>query len=138
MAEQGAKHLAFVSRSGTDSQAAARTVELLKDRGVNALVLRADITSQDDLSNALSTIDPRVPIRGVINAASIFRDASFSKTTIDAWKEVVETKVKGSLNLHKLLKDESLDFFVMTSSVASILGSSGQTNYSAGMYFLTS
>ncbi len=56
----------------------------------------------------------------------------FSKMTIEGWKQVADTKVKGAINLHELLKDEPLDFFVMTSSVASTLGSSGQANYSAG------
>lgn len=134
MADRGAKYLAFVSRSGTDNPAAAETVQLLKDRGVNTLILRANITNQDELTQAVAKIDPKVPIRGALNAASVFRDTIFSNMTIEAWKEVTDTKVKGSLNLHEVLKDELLDFFVMTSSVASTLGSSGQTNYSAGKH----
>ncbi|KAH7308948.1 KR domain-containing protein [Stachybotrys elegans] len=138
MVRQGAKHLAFVSRSGADSPAAAQTVQELQAQGAKPLVLRADITKRGDLERALLEIDPSTPVRGVINAASVFRGGLFSKATVDAWREVVDTKVKGSLMLHELLKDKPLDFFVMTSSVASALGSSGQTNYSAANSFLDS
>lgn len=137
MASRGAKHLAFVSRSGTDSQVAKDTVTLLQARhGVKALVLRADITKRDELDRAEAEIDQaQLPaVRGVLNAAAVFKDTLFSNMTLEAWNEVVDTKVKGSMNLHELFKEKDLDFFVMTSSVASTLGSSGQANYSAGKH----
>nr|APX43983.1 polyketide synthase [Pestalotiopsis microspora] len=118
--------------------AASDTVRELKDRGVEALALRANITDKDELARAVAEVKPDLPIRGVVNAASIFRDMLFDKMSLDAWKDVADTKVKGSLNLHEVLKDEPLDFFVMTSSVASTLGSSGQANYSAANSFLDS
>lgn len=37
----------------------------------------------------------------------------------------------GALNLHNALKDTTLDFFVMTSSISAVLGNPGQSNYSA-------
>ena len=132
MSDRGAKHLAFVSRSAADTPSAAETVELLRSRGVNVSLLRANVTNKSELATALSQVDPRFPVKGILNAASVFRDTLFDKMTIDAWKAVADTKVVGCLNLHEAFQDTSLDFFVMTSSVASALGSSGQTNYSAG------
>jgi acyl carrier protein len=46
----------------------------------------------------------------------------------------VRPKVQGTWNLHKLLGD-GLDFFVMLSSSASIVGSRAQGNYAAGNAF---
>ncbi|XXH01498.1 hypothetical protein Hte_007858 [Hypoxylon texense] len=138
MAQKGAKHMAFISRSGADSPSAAETINVLRNRGVGALVLRADIARPEELASALTEIDPAIPIRGVLNAAGIFNDKIFSNMTVSAWRNVVDAKVKGCLNLHNALKGEQLDFFVMTGSIASVLGSAGQSNYSAANAFLDS
>lgn len=132
MAQRGARHLAFISRSGTENTAAARTVEQLRAKGVQVIVLSADITDREALDRVITGLKSAVPVRGIVNAAGIFRDATFNNMTLDAWNSVVKTKVNGSLNLHEAFKNEPLDFFVMTSSVSSCLGSSGQTNYAAG------
>jgi aryl carrier-like protein len=44
-------------------------------------------------------------------------------------------KVHGTMNLDKAFASSDLDFFVMTSSVASVMGSAGQANYAAGSAF---
>ena len=44
-------------------------------------------------------------------------------------------KVDGTRNLHEALKDHSLDFFLMLSSVTTIIGMKGQANYAAGNSF---
>ncbi|CAL8574622.1 hypothetical protein XPA_000576 [Xanthoria parietina] len=44
---------------------------------------------------------------------------------------VLQPKVQGSWNLHSLLPS-NLDFFILLSSYAGIIGSYGQTNYAAG------
>ncbi|KAI3390425.1 hypothetical protein diail_9721, partial [Diaporthe ilicicola] len=152
MAERGARHLAFLSRSGTGTPAAATTVKMLEARGVKVVVLCADIMDYNQVVHAIKNIRSRSPslppIRGVLNAAGITRDRVLSNMTASAWHQVAHPKVQGSLNLHKALlpaEDESpameiqgkpvrrpdLDFFVMTSSVAGACGSAGQANYTS-------
>ncbi|KAI3331710.1 ketoacyl-synt-domain-containing protein [Xylariaceae sp. AK1471] len=138
MATRGVRHLAFISRSGTENKPAAQTVEQLKAKGVQVLVLCADIANRGALTRAITGINSAIPIGGVVNAAGILHDATFNNMTLDAWNSVVQTKVNGCLNLHEVLKNETLDFFVMTSSISSILGSSGQANYAAGNSYLDS
>lgn len=41
-------------------------------------------------------------------------------------------KINGSLNLYRALKSSSLDFFIFLSSIAAVVGTSGQANYNAG------
>lgn len=140
MADKGAKYLVFLSRSGADKPDAARTVESIRAQGVNVLVLRADVAKQDDLRRAMTELRSREdfpPIRGVLNAAVFLNDRVFNNMTVDTWQGTVDTKMLGSLNLHQAFpSSEPLDFFVMTSSVASALGASGQSNYAAGNAFM--
>ena len=45
-------------------------------------------------------------------------------------------KIMGAWNLHALTVDAPLDFFVLCSSITSIIGNPGQANYAAGYAFL--
>jgi acyl carrier protein len=56
--------------------------------------------------------------------------------TPDRLRRVAAPKVHGAWNLHSLLGDRPLDFFVLFSSAASWLGSPGQANYAAANAFL--
>ncbi|RYP74755.1 hypothetical protein DL771_002819 [Monosporascus sp. 5C6A] len=138
MAEGGAKHLAFVSRTGADKPAAAATVQSLRAGGVEVTVLRADVLKREEISRVVGKVNHAFPIRGVVNAAAILHDCVFRNMTIKAWQEVSETKVRGSQNLHEVLRNEPLDFFVMTSSITATLGSTGQSNYGAANSFMDS
>ncbi|XP_045200784.2 uncharacterized protein LOC123554598 [Mercenaria mercenaria] len=44
-------------------------------------------------------------------------------------------KILGTWNLHSVTEDMNLDFFVMHSSVAGVMGNAGQCNYAAGNTF---
>lgn len=54
--------------------------------------------------------------------------------SFEDWQVAIKPKVHGSWNLHKVLPND-MDFFVMLSSVAGILGNRGQANYAAGNTF---
>ena len=54
--------------------------------------------------------------------------------TFEEWSAALASKVKGSWNLHTLLPPK-LDFFIMLSSIAGIIGNVGQANYAAGNTF---
>lgn len=51
------------------------------------------------------------------------------------YNAAVQPKVQGSWNLHELLSEADLDFFVMLSSISGFGGNSSQANYSAGGTF---
>ena len=56
--------------------------------------------------------------------------------SLDDFNKVIHPKMLGSINLHDLLIDCDLDFFVMTSSVLGAIGAAVQSNYSAANAYL--
>ena len=56
--------------------------------------------------------------------------------TYENWRASTFTKVQSAMNLHDALKNTSLDFFVMRSSVSGTLGTPGQSNYVTANSFL--
>jgi hypothetical protein len=54
----------------------------------------------------------------------------------DNYHNVVQPKVAGAWNLHNVLSAQQLDFFIMLSSAAGIVGNKGQAAYSAANTFM--
>ena len=56
----------------------------------------------------------------------------------DRFRKVTAPKVSGAWNLHKATLEDALDYFVLFSSMSSLIGQQGQANYTAGNNFLDS
>jgi hypothetical protein len=56
--------------------------------------------------------------------------------SLDDYKASLAPKVRGTWNLHEKLSKEDLDFFIMLSSTAGIIGNASQAAYSAASTFL--
>ncbi|KAI3343473.1 putative polyketide synthase [Ustulina deusta] len=136
MMELGARRFTFLSRSGTDSESAAKLVRDIQARGATVQVVRGDATSKADVVRAIREVPSKYPIKGVIHAAMVLRDGLFHSMTFESWKRSVGPKVLGAMNLHSALIDTNLDFFIMTSSISGILGTPGQSNYAAANSYL--
>lgn len=60
----------------------------------------------------------------------------FARMTLDSFRRVISSKVHGTINIHEVLIDQPLQFFILLSSSSGIIGFQGQANYSAGNTFL--
>jgi hypothetical protein len=60
----------------------------------------------------------------------------FEKMTFEDYETVVRSKVSGAWNFHNALLNTPLDFFVLLSSVAGIVGNRGQAAYAGANTFL--
>ncbi|KAI0803650.1 hypothetical protein GGR55DRAFT_691660 [Xylaria sp. FL0064] len=135
MAEHGARHIAFISRSGSARQEAKDLLEKLKSLGVDARSFAGDIAHRPRLQEILEEmITSMPPIRGAIQGAMVLDDGLFHKMTFEQWVTATRPKIQGSWNLHELLP-ENIDFYIQLSSLAGIIGSISQANYSAGNTF---
>lgn len=137
MADRGAKHIIIASRSGARSDAARELVAELRARHVNVMAAECDVTSERSLAGVLEACarSGMPPIRGCINAAMVLQDAVFQDSmTFAQWDLAVRAKVQGSDNLHRLLPVD-LDFFVLLSSLAGVVGQMASANYAGGCSF---
>ncbi|KAM0545786.1 hypothetical protein ACHAPJ_011210 [Fusarium lateritium] len=128
----GARHLCFLSRSGAASVQAKTLVSDLKTRGVNVYVIESDVSDETSLQDALNICSKTMPpVKGVIHAAMVLRDAIFENMSHQQWVESLRPKVQGTANLNKNLPAD-LDFFILLSSFSGFIGNRGQSNYAAG------
>ena len=136
LAHQGARHLVLVARRAPAGQAESAIGELSR-RGVHVRVRRADVSQPQDIAAIIAEIDAGMPpLRGVIHAAGVLDDATVLQCDWARFRAVLDPKVAGSWNLHEFTRNHRLDFFVLFSGAAGMLGLAGQANYVAANAFL--
>ncbi|MGH3635487.1 MAG: SDR family NAD(P)-dependent oxidoreductase, partial [Mycobacterium sp.] len=136
VAEHGVCHLVLVSRRGADAPGAAELVAELTDAGVDVNVIACDAADREALAKVISDIPVQHPLSAVIHAAGVLDDAVLTSLTADRVDAVLRAKVDAAWNLHELTRDLDVSAFVMFSSMAGLVGSSGQANYAAANSFL--
>src|SRR4029077_17445142 len=77
------------------------------------------------------------PLAGVIHGAAVMDDASLPAMNMTRFERVFRPKAQGAWNLRAatVAAGANLDFFVMLSSISSVLGFYGQVNYAAANFF---
>lgn len=63
------------------------------------------------------------------------KDSLINKMTLADYEDALRPKVRGTLNLHQQLSPTTLDFFILLSSCAGIIGNNGQANYASACTF---
>ncbi|EWY92128.1 hypothetical protein FOYG_09024 [Fusarium oxysporum NRRL 32931] len=137
LAEKGTKHLVLLSRSAASSEVnKAFGSELQTAYDVNTYSYDCDVSNKADLSEVLHDLKSKnLPeIKGCVTGAMVLRYTLFDKMTADHVRRTIGPKVHGTWNLNELLPKD-LDFFVMLSSLAGVMGHRGQGNYGCGNIF---
>ncbi|MFD2408148.1 SDR family NAD(P)-dependent oxidoreductase [Azorhizophilus paspali] len=75
-------------------------------------------------------------LHGIIHCAGITRDALMVHKTQEDFEAVFAAKVAGVRHLDQFSATATLDFFVLYSSMASVLGNAGQSDYAAANGYL--
>jgi len=114
----------------------------LEELGAEVLVISVDITDKRQMQAALDQAESKLGnINGVIHGAGALQNAKFSQIsaieTLDC-EQQFQPKVYGLLVLEELLRDRNLDFCLLMSSLAAILGGLGMTAYTAANLFMDS
>ncbi|MFG2639417.1 amino acid adenylation domain-containing protein [Streptomyces sp. NPDC048370] len=151
LVRQGARHLILVGRTELPDRATWRTlapdspagsgarfVKELEALGAHPVHAALDIADEPALTAWLAAYwdQDAPPVRGVFHLAGHVRDIPVQDMDRASFDAVLAPKAAGAWLLHHHLRDEPLDHFVLFSSVAALLTTTGQTNYAAGNAFL--
>ena len=138
LVEQGVRYLVLVGRN-KPSDTGQKHLQELEQLGAKIIVQQSDVTNLEALTKVFSEIDQSLPpLKGILHLAGVLEDGILQQLSWAEFAKVMAPKVRGAWNLHQLSSNYSLDFFVLFSSVASLLGSSGQSNHCAANAFLDS
>ncbi|GKU37270.1 type I polyketide synthase [Mycobacterium montefiorense] len=132
----GVQNLLLLSRRGPDAAGSAELVAELEAAGARTTVIACDAADRGALAATVADIPAQHPLSGVIHAAGVLDDAVVTSLTPERVDAVLRAKVDAAWNLHELTRDLDVSAFVMFSSMAGLVGSSGQANYAAGNTFL--
>jgi len=136
LAEREVCHLVLVSRRSPANvfPETQRQIQVLEAKGARVTVIQADVSQRNELEAAISSLG--TPLRGVIHTAGVLDDGVLQQLTWERLEAVLAPKIYGAWHLHQLTQDQPLEFFVLFSSAASLLGSPGQGSHVAANAFL--
>jgi amino acid adenylation domain-containing protein len=136
LVERGARTLVLVGRH-TPGVAAQERLQRLRDQGARIQIKHLDVADTAALSRLFGEIaDELPPLAGIVHAAGVLDNAPLREQDSSRFTTVFGAKVAGAWQLHCLSRNLELDFFVLFSSMAGVLGSAGQANHAAGATFL--
>jgi acyl transferase domain-containing protein/acyl carrier protein/NAD(P)-dependent dehydrogenase (short-subunit alcohol dehydrogenase family) len=113
-----------------------RRIQEIERQGGQVKVYSADICDRNELAAAISDINQCFgSINGVIQCAMVLDDGLMQLETPEKANEVLRPKIQGTQLLYDLARNPELDFFAMSSSLASTLGLHAQADYCAANAF---
>ncbi|MFE3632651.1 SDR family NAD(P)-dependent oxidoreductase [Streptomyces sp. NPDC059168] len=134
LVRRGARRIALLGRGAPDAAARA-WIAGLRQRGVDVHLPRADVADRAGLTAALDAVRHAAgPVTTVVHTAGVLDDATLPNLTDERVLRVLAPKVLGTALLTELVPEA--DNLVLFASAAGLLGSAGQSPYSAANAFL--
>ncbi|UOQ59328.1 SDR family NAD(P)-dependent oxidoreductase [Leucobacter rhizosphaerae] len=121
-------------------------VDAVRDPRAGVTTVAADVTSADDVADALAALDPERPLRTVVNCAGIAPArrilSSRGVHDLELFRRVVDVNLTGTFNVLRLVSevmaetapvdhDGQRGVIVNTASIAAFEGQIGQAAYAA-------
>ncbi|KPA15499.1 polyketide synthase subunit [Candidatus Magnetomorum sp. HK-1] len=117
-----------------------RKIQTIEMAGAEVFIGAANVKDLSEMKAIIEEAESQLGgINGVIHAAGLVDDASscyIADTDVSECKKHFDAKIHGTKILDQLFQEHDLDFCVLFSSLASILGGLGFAAYSAANIFL--
>jgi hybrid polyketide synthase/nonribosomal peptide synthetase ACE1 len=136
MIRKGARNVVLSSRNPHVDN---RWTEKMRALGATIKISANDISDKASVQALYDEILCTMPpIAGVAHGAMVLRDCLVKDMSLADLQSVIVPKVEGAKILDQIFHDQQLDFFILFSSMATVVGNVGQSNYTAANAFLTS
>ncbi|HWD97874.1 MAG TPA: type I polyketide synthase [Bryobacteraceae bacterium] len=151
MITHGARRLVLMSRSSVPERTrwndpdlrpdVARRIAAIRElerMGASVIPAAVDVADENQLKEFIGNFAKagHPSIRGVIHAAGVVEDRLMLQLDEKTFNDVLRPKAHGAWNLHSALGEAPLDFFILYSSIGSIVAATGQANYASANSFL--
>ncbi|BFM45607.1 type I polyketide synthase [Flavobacterium sp. CFS9] len=108
-----------------------RTIRHMEELGNKVVYQSLDVCNEEGLTQLIHDIYEQYgQLDGVIHGAGLLEDKLFKQKTTSSFERVFDTKVKPLRVLAEQLRSDC-QFVVLFSSIASVYGNKGQTDYAA-------
>lgn len=124
LCEAGAGEVILASRSAPKPQVLTQ-IETLSEGHTSVRISLGDVSIASELTRIVSSAG--LPLRGVIHAAGVLDDGMLADQSWSRFEGSMAPKLRGGLNL--IQHSANLDFLLLYSSAAALMGSRGQSNY---------
>ncbi|WP_316782063.1 SDR family NAD(P)-dependent oxidoreductase [Streptomyces sasae] len=136
LAEQGAGRIVLNGRRAPGPEAQAVLAEL-QERGTSVAVVQGDIADLDVAANLVrAALADGHTLRGIAHCAGVLHDGVITDLEPADIDTVLRPKAVGARNIEAAIADHDLDWWVIYSSAAALLGSPGQSAYAAANAWL--
>jgi acyl transferase domain-containing protein/acyl carrier protein len=114
-----------------------RALQRIEEAGGEVLTAAADAGDEAQMRRVVDEAIQRFgEVHGVIHMAGVPGGGIIQLKTREMAERILAPKVKGTLALEKIFAGRQLDFLVLYSSIASVLGEVGQADYCGASAFL--
>ncbi|WP_449344052.1 type I polyketide synthase [Streptomyces malaysiensis] len=137
LAQAGAEHLVLTSRRGPEAPGADKLRAELTELGAKVTVAACDVADRAALEALVREVEAEgPPIRSVLHIAGAGVLVPLADTDLAEFADTAEAKVAGAANLDALFDRDTLDSFVLFSSISAVWGSGEHGAYAAANAYL--
>ncbi|MFD8387573.1 type I polyketide synthase, partial [Streptomyces sp. NPDC059679] len=130
-------HLLLTNRQGPNTPHNTQLHHHLTQLGATTTITTCDTTNPNQLTNLLNTIPPTHPLTTIIHTAGVNLKSAIADLSAADLAETAGAKATGAALLHELLREhDTIERFVLFSSIAGTWGSANQAGYAAANAYL--
>lgn len=136
LAASGATSIMLIGYSNSNPAVNSQVMEL-EQKGVQFLVTQTDLLQVEQIAQVIAEVEHSLsPLRGVIQCAGVLDNGALLQQDWQRFSQAMMPTIAVSWYLHELTQDMQLDFFILFSSIASLLGRLGQAPQASANAFL--
>lgn len=114
-----------------------RSIQQIEANGSTVTVYSSNISDQDTMRSIFEQLRQKFgSINGIVHAAGVAGTCLIEKMERENIEDAIEAKIRGTYVLDQITESDSMDFFILFSSVASIFSAPGQGDYVVANSFL--
>jgi 3-oxoacyl-[acyl-carrier protein] reductase len=129
-------HAHVIVNYNKNGNSAAELVDLIHEKGLSAYMIKADVSSEDEVRDMFSSIkDKYSRLDVLVNNAGIMRNSLLALTGTELFDHTIDVNLKGTFLCTRyasnMMRKQRSGRIINISSIVGLQGNEGQTIYSA-------